>query len=773
MRHSVAILWLRRKWARVVEQSGERVAIAGAVVTLLGLIADFLSPWYNVLAFLFPLSLVMTGAFAYLWLRTDHFHAPEGRQRRLARYVHYSLIATLVLAPIFAFNLATQEDGGAIASVSSEARELQFAITARLDQLERALALVAEQGEDTRSAVGEVSRKVQNTGQTVDRIEERAITIERETTASSESLRTSEALATMKAVTETRDGASLGQAEAVSLLTSKGHRFSGADFSGVALISSNVSNGLFKRARFHFSDLSDSTFTSADLSDAGMSLATVAGVNFSDANLTGAFAPFVDGNNARFDRANLSRSNFLASNLMRANFSGAMLRSASFAFADLTDADFSGADLSGAYFTGAVLTGATFDGATFDGTNMHGVILEADQLTGQQVAESCRHTTVADGHFRIQVLERWQSDRFPSGYEYDDLTEHRYYGPTPTLASSALPVCDTPMEGSVAFNANYSTDIDVRVEREYMDPQDRRGQMHDRLEEHFEGLQTAYTTQRAFSGSTDNEQQLLSELSTNTDCDTGPETTLFSSDGLLVALLANDLVEPETVSWRAAAVARLNLENRLSESHRSANPGGAQTNWPAFFPPGTAATDLPKDVGSPFRAWTECRASKVDGALWLSILAYPGDRSSAPKEGEVIYSGRFDHNYIEKISSGVSYSRYKWGGSEAAILDHVESTDFVIGIPADVSPLQLDNAVFSFGDTFGQPWISVPSTAIVPSGIDPRRYLRRAELRVELNISAIDVFGENPRVGVISVGTGKAQIYRGENLVYEDTYAFH
>lgn len=298
---------------------------------------------------------------------------------------------------------------------------------------------------------------------------------------------TEQALSILNSAKAARDGSNQGQIEAMQLLVEQGYDFSGNDLSGIFLGGAHLANADLNSARLWLGDLTEADLSGADLANTGMRFADIVGATFVAANLSGSYAPFVLGHDADLREANLSRSVFIGSDLRNTNFSGANLSGAVFAFADLRNANFAGADLTDAHFVAAYLDGARFDGTVFANTNMLAARLDPFALSAEQRSGTCQ--VAADGRTNIKLVERWESNRFSSGYEYDDLNYNGYmrvYG----VGMSLLPPCEDPPHEIAGFYPSSPGEVRLMLERNLIRVASREGRVLERLKGLFERFES-------------------------------------------------------------------------------------------------------------------------------------------------------------------------------------------------------------------------------------------------------------------------------------------
>jgi uncharacterized protein YjbI with pentapeptide repeats len=751
---------------RLCDQAGSKGDFSAAVITILGLLADFMTPWFTLLSWLFPIVLLVAVYSLYRWSKTSS--PPEQhRALRQARLALHTTVAAVVLAPICLLNLISSGDNGFMASEIPVIAELQTGINERFDRLDDALAVLNGKSEAIERKVDTVIDIADQTTTKIDKLSETTEGVANEASATRKTMELSVALQMVDRAKQDRDGSNQGQSLAFESLLSNGYDFQNADLSGVSFRKSQLADGDFSSSKSHFADFSESNLSGVNLSSAGLRFANLGETNASKANLSGAYAPFMRAENADFSEAILKGANFTGADLRNTKFVNADVTGASFAFADLSGADFTGATLDSAYFAGANLSDAVFTNATLSNTNMHGVILDKSALSDTQISNTCRHTTPRDDGFSIKILEQWPSNRYSSGFEFDELNQYKYYGGIPTLASQTLPVCTSAKDLAVGFDISYPAYISMKVDRYYLKNARRRSLLLKQLDEHFALLQKAYAGGPVFNGSGSVSNKLIEAMTKATTCAADASTSNFNSDELLLALLANNLVNPEDVNWQLAAHARLKIERAVDETARGGLSLSLYTLWPDFYPTGTAHSDLPPEAAELFKQWTLCRVKHVDGTLWYRTLAHPGSRSGAPRKDEVLYSGRYGFNYVEKLSDGESYGKFKFGDGEATILSEVKDLGYVKGVAADLRSIGLDGALFVFpskGYTFA---LSVPKLKIAPDGADARRVLRKAELRAAFKLTKLTLHGTDKRTALIYLEPGTKQLIDGSKMVHE------
>ncbi|MGG5886281.1 pentapeptide repeat-containing protein [Falsiroseomonas sp. HC035] len=439
-------------------------SVVAVVAGLVGFINDLAQPWKDVLGSVFPWLLSLSViAFVVWWINhRDWQSSPKSTfwRRLILRSALYGSICTLVIGPLMGLTNSAEDNRGALASTVPGAADLQTYLLERLDRFDRAFAILTDNAERQTEAVEAVQA----------------------------SMDLSLAISIVDRARAARDGSEQGQGEALRSLMARGHSFAGADFSGVSLNGAHLDSINFSGSRLHFLSLKSASLVNANFSKSGLRFADVSGADFSKADISEAFAPFLiasvlDGRPTIFRGANLSGANFFAADLRGADFRGADLSGAAFPFADLRNADLRGANLTGAHFPGALLNGALLESAIFDQTNMAAVILRATSITASQHRGTCHHVVRHRTYLRIELVERWPSSRFSSGYEYDDIAAYSQFPDFPELQKPSLPICTSDPNSAVGFRADSATEQRMTLERAYLEKAGRESAVRMRLRE--------------------------------------------------------------------------------------------------------------------------------------------------------------------------------------------------------------------------------------------------------------------------------------------------
>lgn len=449
-----AINFLSRKYRICTEMyqslrydSGlKSLKLASASAVCAGAVSDFCSPWLNLIGWVFPASIMVLLFALPVWYVCKK-RSPVNRSfvRSSALSAIAGLIGILVFGPIFSAHvLADKNDDGVLASLAPVIKEAQTKLANRLDKIETAV--------ERQTSVTEAIRK---------------------------SVDTSTATTVLDRALQARDGSNQGQVAALEALIAAGHTHSGVDFSGVSFKHGKFRTIVMQNALIHFSDFSNTDLTKADLSGVDARFADLSNADLSNAKASDVFAPFLNARGAIFRHADLRRSNLYGADLKGADLRNADLTGATLTFADLSDADLRGAKFNSSFLTGAVLKGAKLAGAELRNTDALASSIESESLTAQQQAELCRHAISDNGRIRIELIERWPSDRFASGYEFEDLNRWNGYLILPQLMDQTLQLCSKDnADNTKSSNVEW---IRLHLDRQYLSKSGRRKIAMDKL----------------------------------------------------------------------------------------------------------------------------------------------------------------------------------------------------------------------------------------------------------------------------------------------------
>jgi len=292
------------------------------------------------------------------------------------------------------------------------------------------------------------------------------------------------ALSLLDRAQQSRDGSDQGQIDAIESLLARGHNYDNSDLSGISFRGAHLAKANFKGARLHFVNLTSVKAEGADFSDTGLRFARLDEGNFEGASLSQSYSPFLWGEKAIFNKANLSGANFFSADLRNASFRGANLKNTSFAFADLRGAHFDDADLTGAYFIGAVLDGAIFTGATIADTDFNAAAADNIKLTSNQLLGICRHESALK--WFVKVLEQWPSNKYSTGLEYETIVDSQYEW---SIENKSLPLRPAATAAKAAgFDAQFPAEQQFHLDRSYVEKAGRYEAVHDRVETHVRFL---------------------------------------------------------------------------------------------------------------------------------------------------------------------------------------------------------------------------------------------------------------------------------------------
>ncbi len=555
------------------------------VITVLGLASDFLTPWYDVLAWLMPAAVVLAFSGVWFWRRA---HSKGQSGRRAASTALYGLMSSGILLPIFTLNVAAGGDTGVMAQAVPSLEKAQEAITVRLDRIERALDVLTGAVEDQTGAV-------ENVQQTMER---------------------SYAVEVLDRAMENRNGSSQGQVEAVQSLLALGYDFVETDLSGISFRRGRFDGGDFSGGDKKLADFSNASLRRTVFDRSNMAFARLHNADFSDASLEGVEASFADAREAVFAGASLRNAEFYGADLSGANLSGADLRGASLAYADLRGADFRGADLTGAYLTGALLSGADFTGTIFRETNMLAAVGDMALFDVAQRKGFCRHA-ISDGRLAFRVIEE-RSPPYRAGSRYENLISgwEQRQKPYPfslmqSLTDKSFPPCETPSDARAQFNASYPLSYRVQLDESLLDIGDRRAEVSRSFIAAMRVRDTAHTAGPMVVGDSAYRQTWLDEMKAVSAAPHGP--LYWTDDNLLLLMLRQGSFKPDDIRWDRAAKRRHSIEEYAVPDIEQ------KTGWARFFPADSTYPDLPPETTDLFRSWTENRVKHVAQDFQLKV----------------------------------------------------------------------------------------------------------------------------------------------------------
>lgn len=383
------------------------------------------------------------------------------------------------------------------------------------------------------------------------------------------------ALSLLDRAIETKDGSMQGQVQALESLLARGYEYNDADLRFLSLRGANLSGGVFKGARLYGSDLRDTQMQGADFSYAVLSFTRLDEVQAPGVILYNVYAPFLWAGNANFEGANLSRANFFSADLRGANFRNADLRGA--AFADLRGATFDGADLTGAYLPGAVLDSATFAGATIDNTEFTGAVADKFLLSPRQLQGVCRHTTqVSRGpmisgsllDYSVMLTERWPSNRFSSGLEFDDIYDGRsdMRAAFRSFSGKSLTLCTADVEGPRGHDSRFLGHETLVFDREYLLIAGRREAFRKRIYDHVTILQEKLIMDRTLKGDGAQRKEWDAFMRKAIKKTKPISEPYLDTDVMLLILLQAGQIEVANVNWDLSAGGRFVIEKKYERT---------------------------------------------------------------------------------------------------------------------------------------------------------------------------------------------------------------
>ncbi|MGB3176434.1 MAG: pentapeptide repeat-containing protein [Albidovulum sp.] len=718
---------------------------AGFLATVLGLSSDIGTPWQDFLGGLALVTAVAAVAFLALrWLFIKSAESPgwTGRVHRSATVIGLNaLVGAIVLGGLY---LARQEFGGPnglTAHYVPAIADFQNRMDDRFDRVDAALAVLTGTTEATRETVDGLSETVEETRDTVVEM--------------NQTMEFSTALAIVDRVKEAKDGSNQGQARALAALVADGFDFVGTNFSGVSFRGAVLDQANFSEAVFHFADFRGASFQGAKLVKTGIRLALADGeTNFVGADLSHSYGPLFEAPGADFSNARLVGTTFLAANLNGADFSGADLSGASLAFADLRGANLSGANLTGAHFVGTLLTGADLTGAVFGQTNMLAAVLDPALLTDTQRQGACRHqASTRNGVGTLKIVERWKSDRYGTGYEYDDLVAYDNWFRVPGSDDLSLPVCTSDAASAAGFDATYPFDESFRLERDYLEHAGRKKKARDRFSAFRGRLEEGQQTGVIFGGK-GAYLKLWVELMTRNAVDTAPVGPPYPDfDFLVPFLMHHGVLESSAVNWDFALTRRLLLERDLQrDGATEAAPG---MYWKDFFPKQVTLGDMPKSAMGLYQEWTVGRAKLEFDTLHLrppSVVADDPDGN-----GKILSLAT---GYLRKTTSGNNFDSHSWPthADARAAYDYVGDKDRLVGSPVAFHSHGISKIVFAFPKAYGT--YKIP----LPDGVAETLSVHNPDLSLGLKVERVERLPDRPGVVIIFVtpqeaylGTGSAQ----------------
>lgn len=697
--------------------------IRSVVITGLGLVGDLLKPWFHLLPWLSLIAIAVAFGGLALWWRERCLPEEQTQTKRriAASIAMYGLLSSLILTPLLTVDLATDESSGVAAIIVPEIRNLQNAITRRFDQVDDSLSGLTNQVTKQKIEIKKQTSAIETVQETMD---------------------LSIALTLLDRSRTTRDGSNQGQALAIQFLLTRGYDFVDADLSGISLASAHLEGANFSGGAMHFLNIDGARLQAASFKEADLRFATARNTDFSTADLSNAFAVFLNGRGASFIGAKLQGINFYGADLSQADFTDADLTGAVLAFANLEEANFTRTKLAGSYLTGALLATANMTDAEMEGTDVLGAVRDPATLSPAQRSQLCRHD-VNDIRFDIRLKERRESNRYPSGYEYEDVSSYGEWVSAPSLSDKTLPVCPTHSDVVNGYTSKYPANLSLFLERSYLKNANRFSLTQDLLKEFYARLNTAYSNGTFLVGGNDYRESWIKQMRQAAVAPLPDATPLIDSDLMLVWLLSKQVLVPEEVDWSAMA------QNRHAVEKAKAVRPELPTRWSNFFPVEAEFNALPDEAVSLFRDWTLHRGSELGNRLVIqtsSIL-----RAEAGGSNRQLYVS--DSGYIRSNLEGLSISIVNsWSSDDSEIVKKIVD-DVGRARPAPAKLVLAKNnccmTVFLvFPNNFTHYALSLPDDLHVDD-----------ESILELDLSAIDVQRPKPsRTALVFVTTGEARI---------------
>lgn len=440
----------------------------------------------------------------------------------------------------------------------------------------------------------------------------------------------------------------IGQVKAAEQLVRAGLGFDGMELPGLYLVNASLSGGSFAQAKIWQADFSHSDFTRANLTGSGWRFGTAVEADLSGADLSGIYAPLLDGRAAKLANTKLNRANLFGADLRGADLRGADLTAAALPFADLRGADLRGAILNGTYFTGAILLDAKFGETSFNQIDMLAAAVTQGGLSQQQISKTCRHPVSGDEWVEIQILERSQTD-----VKKLDLPFDKSSSKIPELLSKSLPLCASPAQAVEGFDAQFPDNLRLQLERALLDRGGRREAVKQRVEGLISRLNAAHQSASYLRGDGRQSLEWLREMRTASERINTLELPYLNSDTLLVLLLARRELSQNQVDWKKAAATRSSLEDRIVRKFNAKFE--RNTYWGSFFPHDPAARfgEFPPEAIELFKKWTIARAGRVPQQIVLQPAAFL--RQTQDRR----YVISFQTGYLRETAEGEPTS-YSW-----------------------------------------------------------------------------------------------------------------
>lgn len=222
------------------------------------------------------------------------------------------------------------------------------------------------------------------------------------------------AILTLDRAMEARDGSNQGQVNAIELLLKNGYTYNNADFKGVALENSKLTNTDLTSCDFQTCNLKNAIFTESKLDNANLNFTNFKGANFNNCKSTSTRYHYARGSNSTFAKASLTNSSFFISDLSNADFTGANLTNASFAYCDLSNVSFENAIVKNTIFLNCILNDANFSNAEIKNINITNSVSDSKVFRGDQAAELKRMPNI--NHFEFGIYTKEANAEYTSRY---------------------------------------------------------------------------------------------------------------------------------------------------------------------------------------------------------------------------------------------------------------------------------------------------------------------------------------------------------------------
>jgi uncharacterized protein YjbI with pentapeptide repeats len=203
-----------------------------------------------------------------------------------------------------------------------------------------------------------------------------------------------------------------------------GAQFEGADLSHAVMYGVGADGVDFRNAKLHKASLNRGAFNGALFDGVDLSESNAEEADLSNASLADADMKFVNGVDALFKEADLSRADLSYANLGRANLTGAKLRGADLTEVDATRAQFDNAILSSARLNRANLEFASLDGANLEDAVVLGAILAGAKIRNADLRGAALQSAKLNGADLTGSLRECRDDKIPGWHVEEDPGEY-------------------------------------------------------------------------------------------------------------------------------------------------------------------------------------------------------------------------------------------------------------------------------------------------------------------------------------------------------------